>query len=89
MNKTLRMDEAEAVRESPALLRPMPDARVTCWVGSKERPEFLRQNALLANIWTGIGARMNERQAEGCHHFDVIEELAFSGSPLVATLLDA
>ncbi|WP_119302790.1 alpha/beta hydrolase [Dongia deserti] len=89
MNRTLCMDEAEASRESPALLRPRAGVRVTCWVGSRERPEFLRQNALLANIWTGLGARMTEHQAEGRHHFDVIEDLADPGSALVATLLDA
>lgn len=89
MNRTLRMDASEAARESPALVLPMPDARVTCWVGTKERPEFLRQNALLANIWTGLGARMAERRAEGRHHFDVIEDLANPGSPLIGALLDA
>jgi arylformamidase len=89
MNQTLRLDEAEACRESPALLRPMPGARVTCRVGSKERPEFLRQNALLANIWRGLGARMADYQAQDRHHFDVIEDLAYPGSALVATLLDA
>jgi arylformamidase len=89
MNKTLRMDAAEAARESPAFLLPMPNARVTCWVGSNERPEFLRQNALLPNIWTGLGARMSEHRAPGRHHFDVIEELADPGSPLIGTLLDA
>ena len=89
MNQTLRLDEAEAMQESPALLRPMAGARVTCWVGSNERPEFLRQAALLANIWTGLGARMAEHQAKGRHHFDVIEELTDSGSRLSGTLLDA
>jgi arylformamidase len=89
MNQTLRLDEAEATRESPALLRPMTGARVTCWVGSNERPEFLRQNALLANIWAGLGARMVEHQAKGRHHFDVIEELTNSDSPLTSALLDA
>ena len=38
MNKTLRLDAAEAARESPALLMPLPGARVTCWVGTAERP---------------------------------------------------
>ena len=33
------------------------DAWLTCWVGAAERSEFIRQNALLANIWTGLGAR--------------------------------
>lgn len=82
MNATLRMDEAEATAESPALLRPMNNCAVTCWVGSDERPEFLRQNDLLANIWTGLGADMRRVHAEGRHHFDVIEELADPASPL-------
>src|SRR5690606_33109001 len=72
MNATLRMDEAEAAAESPALLRPMEGCSVTCWVGSAERPEFLRQNDLLAKIWTGLGADMRRVRAEGRHHFDVI-----------------
>jgi len=88
MNKTLRLDAVEAARESPALLTPLPGARVTCWVGTAERPEFLRQNALLANIWTGVGGRMARHEANGRHHFDVVEELADPGSPLVGALLD-
>jgi arylformamidase len=88
MNKTLRLDAAEAARESPALLMPLPGSRVTCWVGTAERPEFLRQNALLANIWTGLGARMAKHEAKGRHHFDVVEELADPTSPLIAALLD-
>jgi acetyl esterase/lipase len=82
MNATLRMDEAEAAAESPALLRPMDKCSVTCWVGSAERPEFLRQNDLLANIWTGLGAEMRCVHAEGRHHFDVIEELPEPASKL-------
>jgi arylformamidase len=88
MNKTLRLDAAEAARESPALLMPLPGARVTCWVGTAERPEFLRQNALLANVWSGVGGRMAKHEAEGRHHFDVVEELANPGAPLVSALLD-
>jgi arylformamidase len=88
MNKTLRLDAIEAARESPALLMPLPGARVTCWVGTGERPEFLRQNALLANIWSGVGGRMAKHEAEGRHHFDVVEELADPRSPLIGALLD-
>lgn len=87
MNQTLRLDEAEAVRESAALRRPLPDARITCWVGADERPEFVRQNALLANIWTGLGARTAKHEAAQRHHFNVIEDLADPNSALVATLL--
>lgn len=82
MNATLRLDEAEAAAESPALLRPMENCSVTCWVGSAERPEFLRQSDLLANIWTGLGAEMQCVHAEGRHHFDVIEDLTDPDSKL-------
>jgi arylformamidase len=82
MNATLRMGEAEAAAESPALRWPMTQCSVTCWVGSDERPEFLRQNDLLANIWTGLGAGMRSVHVDGRHHFNVIEDLADPGSKL-------
>jgi acetyl esterase/lipase len=87
MNADLRIDEAEAQTESPALLQPMPGARLTCWVGSAERPEFIRQNALLANIWTGLGAQTCTIEEPGRHHFDVIDGLADRNHPMVKTLL--
>ena len=35
MNRTLGLDEAEAVAESPALGRPLPDLHLTAWVGRR------------------------------------------------------
>ena len=87
LNATLRLDPAEAAAESPALLAPLPGARVTAWVGAAERPEFIRQTALLANIWTGLGAEMGEVIAPERHHFDVIEALADPGSDLVEAVV--
>lgn len=87
MNATLRLDEAEAAAESPALLRPQPGIGITCWVGAAERPEFVRQTELLANIWLGLGAATGLRLAAGRHHFDVIDDLADPDSDLVAALL--
>lgn len=87
MNRTLRIDEAEALRESPALLRPMEAARITCWVGGGERAEFLRQNALLANIWTGLGAATCAVVEPDRHHFNVIDGLADPHHPLMSALL--
>ncbi|CAN7675534.1 alpha/beta hydrolase [Rhizobium sp. LjRoot254] len=89
MNETLRIDEAEALAESPALLRPMDSARITCWVGGSERAEFLRQNALLANIWTGLGATTSGVVEPDRHHFNVIDGLADAAHPLTQTLLGA
>ena len=87
MNAELRIDDAEALAESPALLGPIPDARVTCWVGSAERPEFVRQNALLANIWIGLGAKTCVVEEPGRHHFDVIDGLADPDHQLTRSLL--
>jgi len=83
----MQIDAAEAQTESPALLEPLPASRLTCWVGGAERPEFIRQNALLANIWTGLGARTCAIEEPGRHHFNVIDGLADPRHPLLRTLL--
>jgi arylformamidase len=72
----------EAASESPALREPLPDIGLTCWVGADERPEFLRQNDLLANIWTGLGCETRAVHAAHRHHFDVIADLTDAASPL-------
>lgn len=87
MNADLRLDAAEAAAESPALLAPAPGARLLAWVGAAERPEFRRQNTLIANVWAGLGAATAAHEAPGRHHFDVIDDLADPASGLVAELL--
>ena len=87
MNETLAIDDAEALTESPALLRPMDNARLTCWVGGGERAEFLRQSALLANIWTGLGAATSSVVEPDRHHFSIIDGLADPEHPLTRTLV--
>lgn len=87
MNSDIRVDHAEALAESPVLLTPVEGARLTCWVGGGERAEFLRQNALLANIWTGLGAATAEVVEADRHHFSIIEGLAEAGHPLTKALL--
>ncbi|WP_410216394.1 alpha/beta hydrolase, partial [Paracoccus sp. (in: a-proteobacteria)] len=88
MNKTLRLDAAEAVAESPALQSPRPGIPVTTWVGGMERPEFLRQARLLSDIWAGLGAATECVVDPGLHHFNVIEGLSRPDSPLMRRLLD-
>lgn len=87
MNDTLRLDDAEAAAESPALLTPRPGIPVTAWVGGAERPEFLRQSRLLADIWAGLGAPTDYVADPGRHHFNVIDALADRDSPLTTRLL--
>lgn len=89
LNDALKLDETEAEAESPALLQPVPWARLVCWVGGGERAEFIRQNALLANIWTGLGARTAVVEQPDRHHFNVIDGLADPEDALTRTLLTA
>ena len=89
MNATLKLDREEARAESPALLEPLPGARLTCWVGAGERAEFIRQNALLANIWRGLGAATQCVVEDNRHHFNVVEGLSDPHSPLAKALFEA
>ena len=84
LNDILHLDAAEAAAESPALCDPIEGPGVTLWVGGDERPEFLRQAALMSEAWGGAPKRV----IENCrHHFDVVEGLAAPTSPLVEAFL--
>jgi len=83
MQAELQLDMAEAVRESAALCTPRAGTRLTAWVGALERPEFIRQAQLLANIWTGLGADCSYVCSENKHHFNVIDELANPNSKMI------
>ena len=86
MNDILRIDRVEALKESPALLEPVGDTRLVCWVGAGERAEFVRQNALLASIWKDLGAATASIEEPDRRHFNVVEGLAEPDHPLTCTL---
>lgn len=87
MNDTLHLDLAEARAESAALLEPIQNTRITAWVGGKERPEFIRQAELLANVWAGFDVETNLVIDGDHHHFSVIEALKSPDSALCAEWL--
>ncbi len=87
MNETLHLDAIEARLESPALLEPQDGIDLTAWVGAAERPEFVRQNALLANIWSGFDCNINAVEEPEKHHANIIEGLTEADHPLTRTLL--
>lgn len=87
MNTKWQLNPETAVQESAALHAPLPNIPVTCWVGALERPEFLRQNDLLANIWTGFGIDIRAHREAGRHHFDVVADLVDADSGLVSAWL--
>lgn len=76
MNDTLGLNAVEAEVESPALLTPRDGFDLTCWVGANERPEFLRQNAALANLWSGCAVNTTCVEEAGENHFTVVASLS-------------
>ena len=88
MNAVLKLDEGQARAESPALLEPRENADLFCVTGGAELSEFRRQNALLANVWCGLGARVSCFERPGKHHFDIIDDLVDADSRLVRYLTE-
>lgn len=87
MNQQLHLTPKSAALESAVLHRPAGRAQVVCWVGGAERPEFLRQSALLVETWGRAGAKTQLVVDPGKHHFDVIEGLKDPQSDMIRTLL--
>ncbi|MBU4527328.1 MAG: alpha/beta hydrolase [Hoeflea sp.] len=87
MNDTLHIDAAEAVSESPVLLAPLAPVPVMAWVGAAERPEFVRQNRALYEMWRGLATPISMQEEPGRHHFDVIDGLCDPEHPLCRAFL--
>lgn len=86
MIETLKLDAAEADRESPAQLRPLLATDIAFWVGADERPEFVRQTTLMEAAW-GSDATVEIVIEPAKHHFSVIEGLTDRNHALVRSLL--
>lgn len=82
MNATLKIDAAEAASESPAQHALRSDLSAHVWVGAAERPAFLWQARVLAEEWACPWTA-----DPGKHHFDVIEGMEDSTSPLCEVLV--
>jgi arylformamidase len=80
LNVDLRLDEALAMRLSPAFMPAATRAPVMTCVGGDESSEFLRQNALLGERWRGVFA--GDVTMPGKNHFSVVDGLAEQASPL-------
>ena len=87
MNDMLKLDLAEARSESPALREPAAPVPLLAWVGAAERPEFLRQSHLMANVWHGLGVPTQVVAEPDRHHFDVIAGLSRPDSALTEATL--
>lgn len=89
MNDILHLDEGEAKLESAALHRPTKAIPYCCWVGGGERPEFIRQSKLMAQMWSGLDVK-TRCVIDGEHdHFSVIEGLRDPESKITMDLVGA
>ena len=80
LQQDLRLDEASAVRLSPAFMPQATRAPVMACVGGDESSEFRRQNALLGERWRGVA----DIEMPGTNHFSVVDGLADPSSALFA-----
>jgi arylformamidase len=88
-NADFRLDDAEAARLSPILMRPATDAPIVAAVGADETGEFVRQASLLWDAWPsnrpqGSTGPMLIPQR---NHFSVIADCADPESALVRATL--
>ncbi len=82
INGALRLDAAEARRQSPLFL-PSPGLPLHAVVGGQEGAEYERQSRSIADAWGGTW-----ESVPGANHFTVIAPLARLDSAMVRWLAD-
>lgn len=87
LNNILNIDENEAIKESPLLNSPIAGKRLCCYVGADERPEFIRQSHIQAEIWRSFEVRTSFIDEPRKHHFNIINGLLDPSHALTVELL--
>lgn len=78
INNALKLDEAEATRNSPLHWLPPGKCVLDAWVGGAESSEYLRQSRTAAEEWAKRGAQTAYREIAGANHFTVLDALGDS-----------
>jgi arylformamidase len=86
LNDKLRLDEAEARRQSPILHLPAKASPLVVTVGLGELPELIRQSQEYWVAWQGRGLPGRWLPLAGHDHFSILEELARPTGHLLAAL---
>ena len=76
LNEKLRLDEAEAARNSPILHLPSGASPLVVTVGLGELPELIRQSEEYARAWRRHGLPGEYLPVPRHDHFSILEELA-------------
>ena len=88
LNDKLRLDEAEATRNSPIRHLPSHAAPLVVAVGLGELPELIRQSEEYWSAWQAKGLRGQYLPLPEHDHFSILEELAQPSGRLFAALKD-
>jgi arylformamidase len=86
LNENLRLDAAEAERNSPIHHLPARSGPLVVTVGLDELPELIRQSQEFATAWTKRGLPGRYLPLEGHDHFSIVDELASPDGRLIASL---
>ena len=86
LNEKLRLDAAEAERNSPILHLPSQAAPLLVTVGLGELPELIRQSEEFAAAWRKRGLPGEYVPLTGHDHFSILDELARPDGKLVTAL---
>ena len=87
LNEVLSLDHEEAIHESSCFYNPI-NTKIICWVGANERPEFLRQNRILAESWSKKSNSIESFYDPEKDHFSVIDQLEQQNSPLTESIIN-
>jgi acetyl esterase/lipase len=88
LNDRLRLDEAEARRNSPILHLPARAGPLVVTVGLGELPELIRQSEAYWTAWHRHGLPGRHLPIAGHDHFSILEELARPTGQILAALKD-
>jgi acetyl esterase/lipase len=86
LNDNLRLDAAEAERNSPLRHLPAQAAPLVVTVGLGELPELIRQSETFAAAWKAKGLPGRYLPLPGHDHFSILDELARPDGKLVEAL---
>lgn len=88
LNRALRLDDAEAGRESPLGWTPPAGLVLDAVVGGDESREYHRQSRAIVDVWGAAGVRTRYEAVEGANHFTVLAGLADPDSVMVGRIME-
>jgi arylformamidase len=86
INDAVKLDRDAAARNTPTHYRPTTTGPLLIPVGALESEEFQRQTRLLERSWGEVASRVCV--VEGCHHYNILLQLADPRSRLFRDTLD-